>query len=332
MGEHINIEEIEGPVALCTMSGVVVRASPVCAQVLSSIGLREVPAQLPASLWRGLETAQGGEVEWRTPGPEQVRVIGCSRYRHRDMYVVMLRDVSGAHAALARRLHRQRLEATGRLVASIAHDLRSIVASVVYSADFLSIGGAGIAESDRREALADILNASSRLQSTVDGLLDYARLGPTIKSKVSLTQVLTRAQGFLRSLFKPEGHTLLIRIHDDEVVGNGLIIEQIFVNLILNALQAGDRIKVEIAAGAAAIPGSGRPGVCVRVLDTGPGIPGDQRDVVFEPFYTTREDGTGLGLPNARMAAESMGGALTLEPSDRGACFAVYFPAPGGAA
>ena len=64
----------------------------------------------------------------------------------------------------------------------------------------------------------------------------------------------------------------------------------------------------------------------VRVRDDGPGIPDHFRESVFLPFFSTREEGTGLGLPNAAEAAKSVGGALVLESSTGGACFAVYVP------
>jgi signal transduction histidine kinase len=71
--------------------------------------------------------------------------------------------------------------------------------------------------------------------------------------------------------------------------------------------------------------------VRVRVVDNGPGIPQRLRHSVFQPFFSTREQGTGLGLTIASEAAASLGGYLILEPPTvPGTCFAVYLPRPQG--
>jgi signal transduction histidine kinase len=64
----------------------------------------------------------------------------------------------------------------------------------------------------------------------------------------------------------------------------------------------------------------------VRVWDDGPGVPPELGESIFEPFFTTKDHGTGLGLPGAREAAETLGGRLVLDPIGPGACFSVYLP------
>jgi signal transduction histidine kinase len=220
-----------------------------------------------------------------------------------------------AHAASSQQLHRQRLEAIGRLVASIAHELRNSVSSIVYSADLLQISGDDVSPETVGETVQEIMDASCRLQGTVDGLLDYARLGPTLSVPVSLREVLTRSQGFLRPLYHDGSHQLKVHTAPlaEWVQGNSLIVEQIFVNLLLNAAEAAtDPVTVLITSELAYPPG-GPPGappmVRVHVRDDGPGIPSALRESIFDPFFTTREHGTGLGLTNAADAAHSLGGS-----------------------
>ena len=113
----------------------------------------------------------------------------------------------------------------------------------------------------------------------------------------------------------------------DAVQGNSIVVEQIFVNLLLNAAEASDRpITVQVQADLAMHPASDRPMVRVRVKDDGPGVSDAIRDRLFEPFVTGRERGTGLGLTNSREAVESLGGAIVLEDERPGATFSVYLP------
>ena len=327
------LNAIEAPIALCSRSGQLQAATPVALDLLRRLGVVDrAPATLPSDLWRLLEHAEAGEaVEWRPPNAQR-NLLGCTRYDvSLQGSLLLMREVSGKHLAFSRRLHRQRLESTGRLVASIAHDIRSSVASIVYSADFLSVSGDSLTPESLRETVHEISEASRRLRLTVDGLLDYARLGPSIAIPVSLREVLNRSQGLLRSLYREGSHRLRIELSSDAewALGNPIGIEQIFVNLLLNAAETTPEPRVvsvtSVASAAPDAPESSELShVCVRVWDDGPGIPEAERDSVFDPFFTTKPNGTGIGLTSAREAAESLDGRLVLEPVARGACFAVY--------
>lgn len=283
---------------------------------------------LPSELWEALERAASGHaIEWR-PSRATAAVLECSRFRAGEHWLVLLKEVSMQHVALSRQLHRQRLEVTGRLVASIAHELRNSVSSIVYSADLLAVRDE-LPPGAFEESMDEIMEASRRLQATVDGLLDYARLGPTVSVPVSLREVLTRAQGFLRSHYRTGAHRMRVAIAPDAewVQGNSIVVEQVFVNLLLNAAEASSEpVLVQVTSSVEPLPGTTQLAVCVRVTDDGPGVPEPMRQRIFEPFVTGRERGTGLGLTNSREAVESLGGAIRLESNGPGATFAVFLP------
>lgn len=318
---------------LCSPEGAVLAATPTSRELMVRLStLLSVPGHLPTDLWALLErTALGVSVQWRPPGTSHI-VLGCTRYRAREGYLLTMKELSDVHAAQSRRFHRQRLESTGRLVASIAHELRNPVASIVYSADLLAMYGRDVPPDTLAEVMGEMLAATSRVQATVAGLLDYARLGPSISVPVALDEVLTRAQGFLRSVYREGSHQMRVELAPDAriVRGNTLSIEQIFVNLLLNAAEAATKnVTVRITSSLARMPSAGADAplvVRISVHDDGVGIAPELRESVFEPFFTTREEGTGLGLNNAREAAESLGGELRLEDSTTGACFVVYLP------
>lgn len=330
MRTSIDLQHVEGPLALVSEEGRVRFCTESAKRLWRRLGVDlDEGRPLPPSLWAALEGAPLGDaIEWR---PERVRaVLGCSRFRAGERYLVLMREVSDRHVAISRRLHRQRLELTGRLVASIAHELRNAVSSIVYSADLLRVRDK-LPPEELDETVEEIMGAAYRMQLIVDGLLDYARLGPSVSVPVSLREVLTRAQGFLRSHYRDGAHALSVRLGPIAtwVKGNTIVVEQIFVNLLLNAAEAAtDPMTVEVNSRVEPMPG-GDPGteyVCVRVVDQGPGVPPDLRASIFEPFVTGRDAGTGLGLTNALEAVRALGGGLVLEDSEAGATFAVYLP------
>ncbi len=321
---HLALDAIDAPMLVAAADTAEVLHANEAARVL----LQRVAPNLervPDSLLELLKDAPDGQaVVWR---PISRSRIGCTRYSVGDSLVLLLmKEISRKHAESSQKLHRERLEAIGRLVASIAHDLRNTVACIVYNTDLLAMGE--MPDHIREETFGEIRHASESLQTTVDHLLDYARLGPTVSRPVSLSEMLTRASGFLRRYYRDGAHRLSISIppEADTVRGNGLVIEQVFVNLLLNAAQAAEEpITVAISGERAGAL------VRIRIEDDGPGIADGLSSSVFDPFMTTRDDGTGLGLTNARGAVETLGGSLELAPSDTGAAFVIHLPhAEGG--
>jgi signal transduction histidine kinase len=130
------------------------------------------------------------------------------------------------------------------------------------------------------------------------------------------------------------------RIVDDAewVLGDRRLLQQTLVNLLTNACATRDGCTIcitttRLAAGEAPARGDHRmERVSARITDDGPGVPTELVDRIFEPFFTTRTDGTGLGLGTSREAVLALGGTLTCEPSERGACFVLTLPAAPTAA
>jgi signal transduction histidine kinase len=327
----LSVSDVSAPIAFCSASGQIVAAAPMATAVLRRLcACPGIPGPLPPELWQLLESVPPGEViEWIAPGSAR-SVLGCTRFAvEGGCFLLLMRELSEERAELSKRLRRQRMESTGRLVASIAHDIRGSVASIVYSADFLDVSGGAVQTETLRETVQEICDASRRLQLTVDGLLDYARLGPTISVPVSIREALNRAQSLLRSFYTNGPHRLRCEIPPETnwVRGNPIVIEQILVNLLLNAAQCSDKPRLVLVTSClSSAPGTIASHICIRVADDGPGIPEHLRESIFDAFFSTRPDGTGLGLTSAREAAENLDGALVLEPSDRGACFAVFLP------
>lgn len=302
----------------------IVSATPAALELLRRFQLPVEPnAVLPARLHYELATAPLGEaIVWRHPSSDLGAVLGCTCYRFGAEHLLLLmREITEQRRALSRQLHRQRLEVTGRLISHIAHDLRAPLSSIIYSVDLLA------KSTQDSEEVRTIALAASALRDTIAGLLDFVRIGPPVATSQSLGLTFERISSLLRPVFRRGNHELVVALHDDatRVSGNRIALEQIFMNLLVNATESRpERVRVRVSSEAV-----GRV-VVVRVHDDGPGIPREQHETIFEELVTSKPDGSGLGLTIAREAAAALGGSLRLEPTERGACFAVELPAELG--
>jgi len=244
------------------------------------------------------------------------------------------RDVLAAFAAqLALALESRRLQADAAratilqqadelrsaLLAAVSHDLRTPLASIKTSASSLLSESATFTDDERRTLLETIENEADRLNDLVGNLLDLSRIQAgalVVKAQnIGLEEVI----GGALSGIPDRGHTLkldvpetLPRVHADPA-----LLERAIANIVDNALTfapPGEPVRIE--AGAIA----GR--VDLRVVDTGPGIPPDQRDTVLQPFQRLGDSpngaGVGLGLAVARGFVEAMGGELSIDDTPGG--------------
>jgi signal transduction histidine kinase len=326
----VRLAEVGSAMVVCTLDGTVRGASPSGHALLARTGwvAERLPAPLPSSLWRLIAARPVGEaVEWYLARDNQF-LLGCTRYRlGDDAWLLVMSEISKKHREWSQRMHQQRLEALGSLVATTAHDLRSPLASIVFNSDVLLTRQDELDAGAVRETLLDIQTAANRLRGTIDCLLDYVRIGPPVSTEVSLRDVLDRAAGLLRPLLRAGAHHLLTQIPDEanRVRGNALAIEQIFVNLIVNAMEAA-AAPVTVRVAGTRVAAAGGDVLRIVVEDDGPGIPEEHRLRVFEPFFTTKKNGTGLGLSSAREAARAADGDLELVRWTGGAAFAVLLP------
>jgi signal transduction histidine kinase len=334
---RLRLNDIGAPLALLDDHGCVLAASPSAAALLARFQLAtELPAALPPDLARELVSWPfGTPILWR-PRADHDAVLGCTHYALGDRRrLLLMREITEQQRALSKRMHQQRLEATGRLAAQMAHDLRTPLSSIVYNLDLLQTRACELSTSSR-ELLREAQLAADQMRRTIAGLLDFVRLGPPVSATQSLRETFDRVSSLLRPVFRAGAHELRIELHDRQVRlrGNPLTIEQIFVNLLVNAIESSDRpVQVRIASerAAAAAPCQRAPRaiedmVRIRVIDDGPGIPAELVATVFEPFVTSKPHGTGLGLTIARDAARSLGGSIAVEATATGCAMAVMLP------
>jgi signal transduction histidine kinase len=215
-----------------------------------------------------------------------------------------------------------RLAAIGQLAASLAHEIRNPLASMEGAVDILERQPESAAE--RHEFLGIIKKECLRLNRLLSDLLDFAR--PRRPQVLS-----TRTDSILRSVAKlvstsAERSNITVEIvHSDElpeVHCDPQQLRQVVLNLTLNAIQsmpAGGRVTLSAR----------RQGqhILISVMDEGDGIPEGELGRIFDPFFSTKEGGTGLGLSVAHQIVSQHGGAISVERNEsRGMVFTVSLP------
>jgi len=250
----------------------------------------------------------------------------------------------------------EKLASIGRLAAGVAHEVGNPLGAIGTYVEVLRRRGGD------PEVMAGLTRELERVDRIVRSLLDYARpqedpLVPVDPDRIVRAAFeLLRAQGAFRNVTADAD----LGMHVPEIMGRAHVLEQTLVNLLLNAIDAtppggsiiigarrwayepgqslpkrasdlGDvrfpRVserrpaRVEFAAG--------QPGTLIFVADSGPGVTPEDREKIFEPFYTTKEPGhgTGLGLAIVARSVHEMGGVVWVDQArEGGAAFKLFFP------
>jgi two-component system NtrC family sensor kinase len=236
---------------------------------------------------------------------------------------VVFKDVTDEREVSRRLFHAEKMSAVGQLAGGVAHEINNPLGGILAFAQLMSQE-----ERDPEDAenLRLIQDAAMRAKRIVESLLRFSRRPRDAeRGPVDLAQVLEEAMFLVQPQLR-EGRLEIARRCAPAVAwGNGNQLQQIALNLLVNAIQAmAGRGTLTVGCGLAA---AGR--VKLWVQDTGPGVRPEHEKRIFEPFFTTKPEGqgTGLGLSICYQIAEEHGGAIRLEPTERGACFVLELPA-----
>jgi nitrogen-specific signal transduction histidine kinase len=226
----------------------------------------------------------------------------------------------------------ERLAALGQLSAGLAHEIRNPLGVIKGSADMLS---KKVAQSEPliAELAGYISSEVNRLNALVVRFLDFARPSKLELQPQQISEIVDRALAAATASF-PNSSVKIERKYARNlppVAADAQLCEQVFVNLITNAIQAmqADEASPEKTLRLAIAPeeSNGEQGVSVLVEDTGPGVPLELREQIFNPFFTSKKDGVGLGLSIVAKIVDDHRGTIRLEEnSPRGARFRVFFP------
>ncbi len=216
----------------------------------------------------------------------------------------------------------EKLAALGQMATMIAHEVRNPLGVMRSSAQ--EIDDSVRDQPNARKASSFIISEIDRLNRVIESILGFARPIEPKRCAVRASDVASRA--ILLAAEHPRSRDCRVRLErgdDPELFVDADLITQVLLDLIANALEVsprGSEIGIDIHA-------DGSDGVAIGITDSGPGVAADQRDKIFEPFYTTTANGTGLGLAVSRQIVASHGGTLTVAGAPAGgARFEIHLP------
>ena len=235
-------------------------------------------------------------------------------------------------AARAELTHVSRLVTMGELATALAHELNQPLTAILSNAQ-ATRRLVAVPEVDKKEvdeALGDIVNGAGRARDLIQRLRELVRRREITREPLQVNDVLSDIEPIVRADTDRHGVRLVLELGSDlpTVRGDRVHLQQVALNLVRNGTEAmagAGTIEREITLSTRA---GDEDGVVVEVQDSGPGADQDVLDRMFDPFFTTRTEGLGMGLTICSSIIEAHGGRLWAEPNpDRG--LTVRFTVPG---
>ncbi|AHF01581.1 histidine kinase [Thiomicrospira aerophila AL3] len=238
--------------------------------------------------------------------------------------ILLIQDVTAARQLQNHVSRHQRLKSMGEMAASLAHQIRTPLSAALL---YISQLGAVLSDENNekaarfsQKALANLMH----LESLITDMLQYAKGGDVGQSPVEMTELVQRLVLQLEPVLIKSSSEVMFQPNPERawVLGDAEALLTALQNLIVNAVdvikeQALIRVAIYLKA----------DWVDIVVCDNGPGVPPELHEKIFEPFYTSRAKGTGLGLAVVRAVAEAHGGQVWLQSTlGEGSCFGVRLP------
>jgi PAS domain S-box-containing protein len=236
----------------------------------------------------------------------------------------VLKDITFYETVEKQLVDAEHLATLGELSAGLAHEIKNPLAGIKGAIDVIRDS---LPSSDmHRDILGDVLHEVNRIDKIVRDLLNYAKPKPPTLSEIDLPETAHRMVAMARKSSQNDAHFIevLQLTTIPKFTGDETQLEQVLLNLLLNsqnAMPSGGHIQVRLAYDDEAYT------IRMDVQDDGPGIPEEIRRRVFQPFFTTRTDGTGLGLATCLKNVQYHGGSIDLHSEvGRGTTFTISLP------
>ena len=294
------------------------------------------------------EALRGRQVsfEQKLPLPDgAIRHVQVNYVPHMDSegkvqgFFALATDVTAQKNMEARHRQAQRLEALGTLAGGIAHDFNNLLGAII---GFTSMAREDTGEdTELREDLDEVLSAANRARDLVAQILTFSRQTKENHAPVLLYPILEESIRLIEAVIPASIKiTTAIDRECDAVMGDASQIHQVIMNLLTNAYHAMkarggelhvalDQVYVDAELVAREPDLSEGPYALVTVKDMGHGIPQEELERIYDPFFTTKEtgEGTGLGLSTAHGIVQVHGGAIMAQSEvGKGTTFSVYLP------
>lgn len=256
------------------------------------------------------------------------KILEVNAFPFRDEHGIMLgiaafvKDITQIIRLEDQLKRADRLSAIGVLAAGIAHEIRNPLTGIKMIVHLLM---ADMPPDDHRiEPISMIQREIERLEKIIVNLLDFAKPVKPKLEKVNIPEIIDNCLLLVQNQIKKMELTLQKDYPSNfpQIIADPSQLKQVFLNIITNAIQAsykGGLINISL--------GNSDKEVWIAIKDTGIGIAQDKIKSIFDPFMTTKEEGTGLGLPLAQRIVDEHGGRIEVESKlGAGATFTIYLP------
>ncbi|OOF23984.1 MULTISPECIES: PAS domain-containing sensor histidine kinase [Salinivibrio] len=237
--------------------------------------------------------------------------------------LILITDMTETRLLQSRVSDLQRLSSLGKMVASLAHQVRTPLSSaMLYAAN---LGAPNLNEATRQRFQLKLLDRLHDLEKQVNDMLLFAKGGDNkVVDRFTVEQLFNEFEPMVDAVVQGKNVDFAINSDDESVtlLGNVNALASALSNLVVNAIQvAGKACQVVVDAR------THESNLLLSVADNGPGIAPELQAKVLEPFFTTRQQGTGLGLAVVQMVCHAHKGTLTLQSEPgQGACFTLCLP------
>ena len=265
-----------------------------------------------------VEIAQDLSEDYKTIFQIQILVIITSTLLMGALFVVLVFVVKRGEGIIQRRAmerlrlkerlaHAERLSSLGEMAAGISHEIRNPLGIIRSSAELLK---KKIAKIDPQNSIPDIIvEESNRLNNIITDFINYAKPRNPNFVPCRVEEIIDKNLTFLEAQNKEKGHIIKKNYQESlpDIMADSGMLYQSFLNILLNAMQSmpdGGRILVEVSAN--------DHRVTIHFDDEGQGIPPENINKIWDPFFTTKEQGTGLGLGIVKNIIESHGGSIQI--------------------
>jgi PAS domain S-box-containing protein len=262
-----------------------------------------------------------------------------SNRSHKYGIVAATVDITESLAKESQLIQASKMSTLGEMASGVAHELNQPLSALQIGADFIRD-----AVNQNKECWEDLSVVSNHMREQVDRathiinhLREFGRKTDIKKERVHINDPIEGVFTLLGQQLKVRGIEVVLDLEDDlpPIMGNMNRLEQVFINLVVNARNAMEKKKEQFVQGPAeniltvkSYQENGQ--VVIKITDTGTGIPDEIRDKIFEPFFTTKGvgKGTGLGLSISYGIVKDYDGTIELESeAGKGATFKISFPA-----
>jgi signal transduction histidine kinase len=212
-----------------------------------------------------------------------------------------------------------KMASLGRVAAGIAHEIRNPLSGInIYLNTLQKLHHKEGGEQKVEQILEQVHSASRKIESVIRRVMDFAKPGEPKMTLIDINQPITDAINLTAVTMRKSGISLEKRLADDlpPIYADANLIEEMVLNLLNNAAEAMKSMEKDKKIVVTTSAENDR--MIVSVFDSGPGVPLQIRDKIFDPYFTTRPEGTGIGLSLSHRIITDHGGSLTVSDSDLG--------------